>query len=66
MAVRARIHQMEAQHNYAPTPRLVPSKAQAEDTSNGARLVVMADDPARTDQLRAQMRERVRGCLSRG
>lgn len=65
MTVRARVRQMEAQHNYAPAPSFVPSKAQAEDTSNGARLVVMADDPARTDELRQQMRDRVGDCLSR-
>jgi hypothetical protein len=65
MAVRARAHQMEASFNYVPPAKAVPSKAQAEDTSNGARLVVMADDPARTDELRAQMRARLKDCLSR-
>jgi hypothetical protein len=64
--MRARVHMMETQHNQAPAPSLVPSKAQAEDTSTGARLVVMADDPARVDELRQQMRERVGDCLSRG
>jgi hypothetical protein len=64
--MRARVHMMESQHNQTPSPTLVPSKAQAEDTSTGARLVVMADDPARVDELRQQMRERVGDCLSRG
>ena len=64
--MRARVHMIESQHNHVPAPTLVPSKAQAVDTSAGARLVVMADDPARVDELRQQMRERVGDCLSRG
>lgn len=64
--MRARVHMMETQHNQAPSTALVPSKAQAEDTSTGGRLVVMADDPARVEELRQQMRERVGDCLSRG
>ena len=64
--VRARVHMIETQQNHVPSASMVPSKAQAEDTSNGARLVVIADDPARVDDLRQQMRERVGDCLSRG
>ena len=64
--LRARVHMIETQQNHVPSASMVPSKAQAEDTSNGARLVVIADDPARVDELRQQMRERVGDCLSRG
>jgi hypothetical protein len=64
--MRARVHMIETQHNHVPSVTLVPSKAEAVDTSNGARLVVMADDPARVDDLRQQMRERVGDCLSHG
>lgn len=65
MGVRARVHQLEAQHNHVPAAGVVPSKAEAQDTSNGARLVVVAEDPARVDDLRNQMRARVSDCVNR-
>lgn len=63
--LRARVHMMESQFNYAPPAGAVPGKAMASDTTDGAKLLVMADAPANTDKLRAQMRERVKDCVSR-
>jgi hypothetical protein len=65
MGIRARAHQLEAQHNHVPAPEAVPSKALAEDTADGARLVVLANDPSRVDELRKEMHARIADCETR-
>ena len=76
--LRARVHQMAAAHNQTPgrmtikgsgsaatEVQVVPSHARAQDTPNGARLVLTADDPARVGELRQQMRDKVASCSPR-
>ena len=63
--LRARVHMIETQFNTAPPLASIPGRAMASDTTDGAKLLVLANDPVNTDKLRAQMRDRVKDCLSR-
>jgi hypothetical protein len=74
MGLRARVHQMAAAYNQAPremetgqggVESIVPSQAEAQDTSTGARLLFSAADPAQIGQLRAQVRAKVAACRAR-